>query len=109
MKERKTNLLTIRITDDEKDSLDYLCDYLGRSKSDAMLRACKFFVNTDEVITESEKKDRTRKTSQVHLRISDSDAKEVYGRGEELGATTSQLVRKSIRYFEHYIKDRFSF
>lgn len=104
-KERKSNLFTIRITDDEMGALDRMCDISGKSKSDILFRACKFFLNTDDVITEEEKKDKTRKTHQVHLRMSDSDAKEVYGRSEKLDATASQIIRKSIKRFERFTRN----
>lgn len=104
-KERKSNLFTIRITDDEMNSLECLCDNMGRTKSDVISRACKFFLNTGEIITEEEKKDKTRKNYQVHLRMNDSEAKVVYGRGDELGATPSQIIRKSIKYFERFMRN----
>lgn len=101
-KEKKGNLLTIRITEDEMGALDRMCDSMNKTKSDVITRACKFFLNTGEVITEDEKKDKTRKSCQVHLRLSDSDAQVVYGRGAEIDATVSQIIRKSIKTFERF-------
>lgn len=102
-REKKNSLLTVRITDDEKNTLDYLSDCLGKSKSDAITRACKFFLNSDEDVEDDEKK-KVRKNHQVHLRMTDSDLKEVYGRAQESGVTTSQIIRKSIRKFERFIR-----
>jgi hypothetical protein len=45
-KEPKNNLITVRITEDEMNTLDYLSDCIGQSKSDTLLRASKFLLNT---------------------------------------------------------------
>jgi hypothetical protein len=99
-KERKSNLVTVRLTADEMISLDYLSDSMDRSKTDVILRACKLFVNLDEpctIVAEDEKK--TKKPIRVHLRMTDTDMDELKNRGSEYGCTISQLIRNAIRSF----------
>ena len=117
MKERKSNLLTIRITDDEKESLDYLCDSIGKSKSDAITRACMYFLNTRPDDMEGYLEDnigggvgsgvggsgtdekRSLRTVRVHARMSDSIAEGLKNRGLESGEGLSRTVRKAIKAF----------
>lgn len=117
-RERKRNLLTVRLTDEEKITLDYLSDYMDKSKSDIMLRACQYFINmwgsdvgsgfgddrgkslgggrdgnrdgkgTDE---------RAKLEHRVHVRLSDSDMERVQIHSNKTGITVSKLIRESIK------------
>ena len=102
-KERKSNLITVRITDDEMSTLDYLSDCLGKNKSDVIVRACKFFLSSNDGIEEDAVKEKVRKNNQVHLRMTESDMKDLNEYGREAGVTTSQTIRNSIKYFERFM------
>lgn len=106
-KERKNNLITVRITDDEMNTLDYLSDCLGKSKSDVIVRACKFFLSSNDGIEEDSVKEKVRKNSQVHLRMTESDMNNLNDYGREIGATTSQTIRRSIKHFERFIRNHY--
>ena len=97
-KERKGNLLTIRITDEEMNSLDLLADRMDKSKSDVMLRACKFLVNTDtsrKSVDDNNKKER--KPHRVHFRMPDSDMALLKKQSDETGITISRLIGEAIK------------
>lgn len=107
-KERKSTLVTVRVTDEELNTLEYLSEALGRTKSDAIVRAWKFFVNSNgRVDNKDTLRDRVRKKHQVHLRISESDMHELNNHGEKIGATTSQIIRRSIMEFERFMRNRY--
>ena len=44
--ERKSELLTLRLTDEEVETLESLSDRTGKSKSDVISRACMFFLHS---------------------------------------------------------------
>ena len=44
--ERKSELLTMRLTDEEVEILESLSDRTGKSKSDVISRACMFFLHS---------------------------------------------------------------
>lgn len=107
-KERKSILVTVRVTDKEMQTAEQLSDALGRTKSDAIMRAWKFFVNSNgNVADEDDVKERVRKNHQVHLRMSGSDMNDLANHGEKIGATTSQIIRKSIVEFERFMRNRY--
>ena len=107
-KDRKDSLLTIRITDDEKHALDFLSDQTGKSKSDAIIRACKYFVNWDCDPTVSDTECiglvKDRKKHQVHCRMTQSDVEQIDAKSREAGVTTSQIIRKAIREYARVVR-----
>jgi predicted DNA-binding protein len=121
-RERKRNLLTIRLTDEEKITLDYLSDYMDKSKSDIMLRACQYFINfggsdhgNDRGRNLGDGRDgdrdgnrggnrggkgteeRAKLEQRVHVRMSDSDMERVQIYSNKTGITISQLIREGIK------------
>ena len=110
-KERKNNLITFRITDDDGDTLDYLSDCMGSSVSDTLIRACRFFLNMGDTPannrdTVTDKK-KERKTRQVHLRVTDSDMDQINARREKFGETPSQIFRKSIKAYDRFKRNHY--
>ena len=106
MKERKTNPITIRLTDDEKNALDGLSERMDKSRSDVLLRACKFFMiagdgNTGGYIggssKDSDQEGDGRKTHRVNLRMPESDMDSLRRVSTSSGDSVSQLIRKAIR------------
>lgn len=104
-KERKNNLLTIRLTNNEKHALDSLTERMDKSKSDVMLRACKYFSSVGGGYLggsrEAECEDKGeggygRLVHRVHLRMSDEDMDGVRTQSEASGETISQLIRRAI-------------
>lgn len=115
-KERKRNLITVRITKDEMNTLDYLSDCLGQSKSDTMLRASKFLLNTmggnlgsnvDDVNGSGTDEIGARKNCQVHLRITDSDMAVFNDHSEKSGLTVSQIVRTGLKSYERFKRNHY--
>ena len=106
-KERKNNLLTIRITEEEMDELEYLSDKLEKTKSDSIIRACKFLLNSGDGIDENDGDEKERKNRRVHVRITDSDMKFMYEKSDELGITSSQIVRKAIKSFARIMRNHY--
>ena len=102
-RERKSSLITVRITDDEMNALDNLSDCLGKTKSDIVVRACKFFLSSRDGAREEVIQEKVRKNNQVHLRMTESDMNELNEYGRENGATTSQTIRRSIKHFERFM------
>lgn len=102
-RERKNNLLTVRLTREETDALEYLSDCLGKNKSDVMSRACKYFVSTNtngslsKYVDECRGQEKESKSTRVHVRMTDSDVDQLKKMSLETGNTVSQLVRGSIR------------
>lgn len=113
-KERKRNLLTVRLTDDENTTLDYLCDYMDKSKSDIMLRACQYFINIGgsdvgrglggdlggDLGDSREGKatdEKAKLEHRVHVRMTDSDMERVQIHSRKTGITVSKLIRESIK------------
>lgn len=106
-RERKGTLLTIRVTDEEAQSLDYLSDCLGKTKSEAIMRACMFFLSLNHGISDDEKKGKERKTKQIHLRVTDADMDKLTNKSDEINATISQIVRKSIKEFDRSVRNHY--
>lgn len=98
-KERKNNLVTVRLTGEELNTLDCLSDRLDRNRSDIMLRACKFLLAIGDVgggnRGDSSDKDE-RRPHRVHVRMSEKDMDGLKKRSEETGDTISELIRKAI-------------
>lgn len=101
--ERKSNLLTVRLTDEEFGALENLSGHLEKNKSDVMLRACKYFLNTGDALVVDDRDgsgvDKKKTTCQVHLRVGEADMDALRSRSEETGHTVSKLVRESIKAF----------
>lgn len=103
-KERKSNLLTVRLTDEEKSALDSLTGHMDKSKSDVMLRACKFFVSLggDKLggsLAGKGTDEREKMKHRVHVRVADSDMETLRTHSDSSGDTVSQLIRKAIKAF----------
>lgn len=108
--EYKSTLLTVRVTEDEMKTLDYLSDYLGKTKSDIIARACVCFLNMDDVHDSEEKKKREygeHRTHAVHLRMRNSDMAELSTKSKRSGWSISQIIRKSIKDFEKFVRERY--
>lgn len=106
-KEKKNNLITIRITDEERETVEYLTDQLGKTISETLLKAVRFFLNTGEGNVTDEKKDREVKRHNVHVRMSDNDMSRLVSRSDELSIPISQLIRDSIMYYARFMRGHF--
>lgn len=99
-KERKNNLLTVRLTGDETDALEYLTDHMGKNKSDVISRACKFLLNTDAEtssgVSGSGTDEEKKMVMRVHVRMADTDVERIRVRGSKTGDTVSQFIRQAI-------------
>lgn len=108
--ERKGALVTLRVTNEEMSTLDYLSESTGKSKSDVISRACRYFLNTAEedlgINLEgglngkgTDGRHRDRKTVKIHARVPDSVADGLKNACEERGSSVSGLVRTAIKAF----------
>ena len=105
-KERKTKLVTIRITEEEKNVLEYLSDLLGKNLSDTLTKTTQFFLNTGGEVGKDEKK-KERKPHQIHVRITESDNASLKARGKELGVSDSAIIREGLRVYERFARNRY--
>lgn len=99
-RESKRNLVTVRLTDAESDSLDYLAINHDRTKSDVILRACKLYLTMGESCEagmDDEKK--TKKPVRVHVRMSDADMDDIREHGNKTGETISEVIRRAVKAF----------
>ena len=104
-KERKNNLITVRIADEDMATVEYLSDCTNQSKSEVIIRACKYYLNMREAsIGEIHNRgfERVHKRSQVHLRVTDSDMELLNKRGRENGLSLAELVRAGIREYDRF-------
>ena len=101
-KERKNNLVTVRISEDDMNTVSYLSESTNRSTSDTILRACKFGLHAGDIFEnagETEQWGNIGNQKQIHLRITDSDKRLFDDRSREFGKSMSQFVRASIRAY----------
>jgi uncharacterized protein (DUF1778 family) len=108
-KERKRNLLTVRLTDEDANTLEYLEEHLGSSRTDTLIRACRFFLNVGDSYIDGEEKDKygrgkERKNRQIHVRVTDSDMALIDARREQFGESVSQIFRKAIKTYDNFKK-----
>ena len=106
-RERKSNLITIRLSDVDMETVEYLSDRTNKSKSDTILRACKFGLYAGDIFnneSENEQWGKVRKQKLIHLRMTDSDKNLFETHGRELGKTISQIVRASIRAYNRSLE-----
>ena len=110
-KERKTNLLTIRVTEDDAASLEYLSDYLGKSKSDTVMRACKFLLSLGDTSDGIEQggygREKERKTRQIHVRVTGTDLDRICTYGGEDGPSVSNIIRSAIKKYCSYVRTHY--
>lgn len=105
MEERKNNLVTIRMDDESKETLDYLSERMGRSMTDTIMRACKFFSSSGYSGSESaDVREKKRKNRYVHMRVTDSDKDFLDERCRDGNETVSQFVRKSLKAYYNSLK-----
>lgn len=118
-KERKSNLLTIRLTDEEGSTLDYLSDCMDSSVTATLTKACRFFLNLSEcgvnmggglggVVGDGREgsgtDEKKKKTRVVHVRMVDSDMDRLNTRRERCGESISDIFRQSIRAYDDFKK-----
>lgn len=100
MRERKNNLITIRMDDRDKETLEYLSERMNRSMTDTIMRACKFFSSSGCGVGNGENlSERTRKNNYIHMRVSDSDKDFLDVRCRETKDSMSKYVRKSLKAY----------
>ena len=108
MSERKSNLITARISADDLEILNDLSERIGKSKSDTITRAIKFWSNVgDMAVTsadDSEKWGKVLKNVKVHLRANDTDMTLFDECAKKTGLSISQIVRKAIKAYHNSIK-----
>lgn len=114
-KERKSNLLTIRLTDEDGDTLDYLSDHMDSSVTATLTKACRFFLNLSECgvnmggglgsdLNGSGTDEKKRKTRVVHVRMMDSDMDRLNTRRDRHGETISDIFRQAIKAYDDFKK-----
>ena len=99
--ERKRNLITVRLSDSDMETVNYMSERTNRSTSDTVLRACKFGFNVKDIFDEEDENEKwgVSRKQQIHLRITDSDKKLFDNYSAEVGKPISQIVRASIRAY----------
>lgn len=99
-KERKSNLLTVRLTSEELNDLDLLSDRMDKNRSDTMVRACKLLLNMgDQHVIDKDGEDmKKRKIHRVHLRMTDADVEQLKLRSDAIGVTISVVIREAIKF-----------
>lgn len=104
-KARKDTLLTVRMTREEYDALDYLSDRFEKSRSDVLARACKYFVgSSDGVYLSDEARGEVIKTHKINARITREDANSLYDMAEKYGSNVSNVVRNAIKDYYRHVK-----
>jgi predicted DNA-binding protein len=100
-RERKNNLVTVRLSSDDMEVINDLSERTNRSVSDTILRACKFGLNVGDIFNDTDNNEQWGNLGrqQVHLRMTDSDKNMFDSRSRELGKSMSQFVRASIRAY----------
>lgn len=100
-RERKKNLITVRMDDDEKETLEYLSDRMDRSKSDTIIRACKFFssIGGDRTEGAGYARERVRRGNYIHVRVTDSDMEVLNNGSREVNGSISEYVRGAIKAY----------
>ena len=108
---RKNKLLTARLSDEDIELLSELSERTNRTKSDTIIRACKFWLNArrgaDDNEDESEIWGKVSKNNRVHLRVRDADMAMLNDGCNRLGLPISQVIRRSIREYFRSLKDCF--
>lgn len=105
MEERKKNLVTIRMDEHDKETLEYLSEHLDRSKTDTIIRACKFFSGAEYSVDESSGvSEKGRKSHYVHMRLTDSDKIFLDQKCHEENKSVSKFVRESIKAYYKSMK-----
>ena len=105
MEERKNNLVTIRMNDEDKETLEYLSERMDRSKTDTIMRACKFFSSAGcGDVGDGEVREKKRKNNYVHMRVTDSDKYFLDERCRNSNENVSQFVRKSLKAYYNSLK-----
>lgn len=100
-KERKSNLVTVRLSGDDMNAVNDLSERTNRSVSDTILRACKFGLNVGDIFSDASDTEQWGNVGrqQIHLRLTDSDKNQFDIRSRELDKSMSQFVRASIRAY----------
>lgn len=100
-RERKKNLITVRMDDVEKETLEYLSDHMDRSRSDTIIRACKFFssVGGDRAEDSGITREKVRRGNYVHVRVTDSDMEILNNGSREVNRSVSEYVRGAIKAY----------
>lgn len=109
-RERKSNLITVRLSDNDMDTVNYLSERTNRSVSDTILRACKFGINVGDIFDESDSDEqwgKSRKQQQIHLRITNTDKNMFDNYKRDVGKSMSQIVRASIRAYNNSLNGGF--
>jgi predicted DNA-binding protein len=107
-KQKKDTLLTIRMSREELDALDYISDYSGKTRSDTLTRAYKFFLNSGSGERTIEEEARglgeERKNHKVHFRVPSNDADELGDVAEKYGVKVSRIVREAFKEYRRYVR-----
>jgi predicted DNA-binding protein len=107
-KQKKDTLLTIRMSREELDALDYMSDYFGKSRSDTLTRAYKFYINSgsDNKTVEEEVRGLgdERKNHKVHVRVTKDDADILCEMAEKCGVRVSRIVREALKEYRRYTR-----
>lgn len=111
IQDRKNNLLTVRISDDDLETLNDLIENTSKSKSDTITRALKFWTNLHKIMgveeDENEEWGKVRKKHKVHVRVTDSDLEALNDSSERTGLSIGQIVRRAIREYHNSSKERY--
>lgn len=107
-KQKKDTLLTIRMSNEELDALDYMSDYSGKTRSDTLTRAYKFFINSGSANKAVEEEARglgeDRKNHKVHVRVTKNDADILGEMAERCGVKVSRIMREAFKEYRRYTR-----
>lgn len=105
MKETKNRLVTIRMSENERDGLYFLMDCLGKNISDTIHTTCRFLLNIDGYDTTRDTiehgNESKRRKYYIHTRMNDSIVSLIEGASKEKGMSVSDFIRKAI---DEYVK-----
>lgn len=106
---RKDVLVTVRMNHEDLGVLNEASTRAGKSRSDMIARACKFFISSGmgEGAHEVDKDDRglgkERKNHKVHVRMTRTDAENLGELAANRGTSVSKIVREAFKEYAKYV------
>ena len=103
---RKDTLITVRMNREDLDALEYASARSGKTRSDTLVRACKFFVGSG-MCSDTCEDDRglgeDRKNHKVHVRMARADVDILSEMAAERGISVSRIVRDAFKAYYRYV------
>ena len=105
---RKDTLVTVRMNREDLDALEYASARSGKTRSDTLVRACKFFVGSG-MCSDNREDDNDRglgedrKNHKVHVRMARADVDILSEAAAERGVSVSKIVRDAFKAYYRYV------